>query len=244
MSSAEKLIVVPDDDDDTPAPAAAAVAAAAPCKRPLTSSKMRRLALAPLPPLQQPPPPQVAAPTPAGAEDVIDLTGDDDAVAAAFREWELIDLTGAEDDDGWSHSRRAGAPRLRGSRPVSPRLSWTSSRSRATRYKPSCAHGARCSRCSAATPTRTRLQARRCMSALSLRAALVATSGCSWSSTARRLRTWTAFAATAWTPSGAVARPWGPEVRGPRQMRCCALLRRCLTPPGALPTQSISARRH
>ena len=78
-----------------------AVASAAPCTRPPTSSKKRRLALAPLQPLQQPQQLQ-RAPAAAGAaagaapdDGVIDLTGDDEAVQAAFRDWELIDLTGA-----------------------------------------------------------------------------------------------------------------------------------------------------
>ena len=103
MASAADVIVLDDDSPDEEA--VLAVAEAAPCKRPPTSSKKRRLALAPLPPLQQPLPLQ-RAPAAAGAvagaasddDDVIDLTGDDDAVAAAFRDWELIDLTGVEDE--------------------------------------------------------------------------------------------------------------------------------------------------
>ena len=115
-SPADDVIVVSDSEDEAVIDEdAAAPAAAAPAKPPLESRKKRRLALVPL----EPPPQRprgagagAAARASVASDEVIDLTGDDEAVSAAFRDWEVLDLTGGGEEEAAAPSaRRAAAKR-------------------------------------------------------------------------------------------------------------------------------------
>jgi hypothetical protein len=102
------VIVLADDSADEAVDAVAAAAPAAPRGplRPAQSSKKRRLARAPAPLEAAAGPSEAAAG--ASACDVIDLTADEDAFASAWRDFELVDLTG--DDDEPAVPPRAAKP--------------------------------------------------------------------------------------------------------------------------------------
>lgn len=116
MAAVDVIVLLSDDDvDEDAAPAAAAPAAPAAPPAPaaaLLSRKKRRLALA------QPEPavPALgaaavsAAGASAAADDVIDLTADEDAFASAWRDFEVIDLSGDDEAPAQGQPQRDAKP--------------------------------------------------------------------------------------------------------------------------------------